>query len=615
MSTDQGTVVAPPTLDGAASPAEDDPDDAASAASVTSPADSFTGQHLPRPMLAGRYRLARRIGKGGMGEVIGARDEQVGRDVAIKRMRAAAPNARAIQRFLREASIQGRLEHPAIVPVHEIGRDSDGLPFFVMKKLTGTTLAKVIADPAQAAKFGPQTVLRAFAEVCLAVELAHVRGIVHRDLKPDNILLGDFGEVYVLDWGVAKIIGEDEDGEFADVVSGGGEHGTAVGTTIGTPGYMAPEQACGMPDIDGRTDIYTLGCVLFEILAGEPLHPRGTEGMRSALSGCDARPSRRAPARVIAPELDALCVAATATDRDQRIQTARELGDRVQRFLDGDRDLARRRDLARNHLARAQEAFDQGDTDDLRRTAMRDAAAALALDPALDGAAELVGRLMLDPPRTTPREVDDAIAADEVRTSRDNARAGIWALIACFAFTPLLWWIAPSGSPYIAAFIGVLLFSSGLYFYAYHGVTPKPGMVILGNTVMIAMVGRMFSPILIAPGVAAVLAMAMVLTPRLSVLGSAVNVGVLFTAAALAPMVLERLDVISRTISIDANGILLRAPAVAGAEGPSLLVAVLYMIGLTVGTCWMAHAMRERAREAHRHLHLQAWQLRQLVPR
>src|SRR6185436_19690362 len=119
--------------------------------------------------------------------------------------------------------------------------------------------------------------------VCLAIELAHVRGIVHRDLKPDNILLGDFGEVYILDWGVAKVIGEDDDSEFADVGSGGGgDQATAVGTTIGTPGYMAPEQACGAPNIDGRTDIYALGCVLFEILTHEPLHPRGAEGVRSA---------------------------------------------------------------------------------------------------------------------------------------------------------------------------------------------------------------------------------------------------------------------------------------------------------------------------------------------
>jgi len=605
MSIDEGTVVVPPTVEGA-EPAEPEP--------ASEPAPPAHGHTPPRPLLAGRYRLARRIGKGGMGEVIGARDEQVGRDVAVKRMRASDPNERAVQRFLREASIQGRLEHPAIVPVHEIGRDSDGLPFFVMKKLTGTTLGKIIADPDQLAAVGLTRVLRAFAEVCLAVELAHVRGVIHRDLKPDNILLGDFGEVYVLDWGVAKILGEDDGGAFADVISGSGEHATRVGTTIGTPGYMAPEQACGMPDIDGRTDVYTLGCVLFEILAGEALHPRGTEGMRSALEGCDARPSQRCR-RAIAPELDALCVAATVTEREHRIQSARELGDRVQRYLDGDRDLARRRDLARDHLASAQVAFGAGDSDDARRTAMREAAAALALDPALDGAAALVGRLMLEPPRTTPREVEDAIAADEVSMVKDNARSGLWALIACLCFTPLLWWIGPTGSPYLGLFIGVCLMSGAIYLYAYHGVTPRPALVILGNTVMIATLGRMFSPLLIAPGVAAVLAMAMVLTPRLTWLGSAVNVGVLFVAAALAPLVLERVGLISPTISIDEHGILLHAPAVGGAEGPSILVAILYIAGLTVGTCWMAHAMRERTRRAHHHLHLQAWQLRQLVPR
>ncbi|HEX7699770.1 MAG TPA: serine/threonine-protein kinase, partial [Kofleriaceae bacterium] len=140
-----------------------------------------------------RYRLGRRIGKGGMGEVMAARDEQVGRDVAIKRMRAANPSERAIARFLREASVQGRLEHPAIVPVHEIGRDDDNLPFFVMKKLAGTSLAAIVSYRDEATQ---QRMLRAFVDVCLAMEFAHVRGIVHRDLKPDNIMLGDFGEVY-----------------------------------------------------------------------------------------------------------------------------------------------------------------------------------------------------------------------------------------------------------------------------------------------------------------------------------------------------------------------------------------------------------------------------------
>ncbi|HEX5057902.1 MAG TPA: serine/threonine-protein kinase, partial [Kofleriaceae bacterium] len=196
----------------------------------------------PDTMMGGRYRLGRRIGKGGMGEVMAARDTQIARDVAIKRMRAATPSEKAISRFLREAMVQGRLEHPAIVPVHEIGRDADGLPYFVMKKLSGTSLAKILDDDAPITL---QRVLRAFADVCLAIEFAHVRGIVHRDLKPDNIMLGDYGEVYILDWGVAKVVGE-EDSDFADVGSGSGEFvATRVGTAVGTPGYMAPEAVRG----------------------------------------------------------------------------------------------------------------------------------------------------------------------------------------------------------------------------------------------------------------------------------------------------------------------------------------------------------------------------------
>jgi hypothetical protein len=596
MSIDEGTVVVPPTS------SDDEPD--------TKPPP-----RARQPVLAGRYHLGRRIGKGGMGEVLAARDEQVGRDVAIKRMRAAAPGDRAIRRFLREASIQGRLEHPAIVPVHELGRDEDGLPFFVMKKLSGTTLGKILGDPALRARLGLQRLLRAFAEVCLAVELAHVRGIVHRDLKPENILLGDFGEVYILDWGVAKVIGDDDDGEFADLGSGSGQHATAAGTAIGTPGYMAPEQAHGLPDIDGRADIYALGCVLFEILTGEPLHPRDGETTQRTTAECDVRPSSRARGREIPPELDALCAGATAVERAERIFTARELGDRVQRFLDGDRDLALRQNLAREHLSRAQAAFSTGDSEDLRRTAMREAAAALALDPALDGAAALVGRLMLDPPRNTPREVEDAIAADEIRTVRADARTGLWALVACLSFTPLLWWIAPHGSGHVAAFTGSLVLSGVFYVSAFHGAAPRPALVIIGNTLLIAILARMYSPLFIAPGVAAVLAMAMVLTPRLSGFGSGITVGTLFISAAIGPLVLERAGVLGQTMSVDSAGILLRAPAIGPAEVPAVLVGALYAIGLIIGATAMASAMRRRARAAHHHLHLQAWQLRQLVPR
>ncbi|MBA3393605.1 MAG: serine/threonine protein kinase [Deltaproteobacteria bacterium] len=579
--------------------------------------DTGVGDRIDLPMasaLGGRYKIARRIGKGGMGEVMGARDEQIQRDVAIKRMRKANPSERAIQRFMREASIQGRLEHPAIVPVHEIGRDPEGLPFFVMKKLSGTTLAKILERPGgDRGSFPLQRVLRAFAEVCLAIEFAHVRGIVHRDLKPDNIMLGDFGEVYVLDWGVAKVIGDEDDSDFADVGSGSGEHATAAGTAIGTPGYMAPEQVQGKADIDGRCDVYTLGCLLFEILAGEPLHPRGFDGLSSAVAGRDARPSVRAPSRDIPPELDELCVEATRRNRDERLPTARELGDRVQRYLDGDRDLALRVNLAQEHLDKAKAAFEAGDSDDQRATAMREAAAAMALAPTLPGPPELIGRLMLEPPKHTPRDVADAIAAAEVSTARATAQAGIWALVATLAFTPLMWWMAPPASANIAILTALLLVTLVVLMHANLAAIPRPGLVVIANTIVVAFVSVTFSPLLIAPGVAAVLAMAMVLTPKFSILGSAWTIGVLLIVAVLGPLALEHLGALTPTMSVDTNGVLFSAPGFGGYESATIVVGVLYVTGLIVGACAMGGTMRRRTREAHHHLQLQAWQLRQLV--
>nr|MBA3459660.1 serine/threonine protein kinase [Deltaproteobacteria bacterium] len=244
-----------------------------------------------------RYKVLSRLGKGGMGEVMAVRDTNVGREVALKRIRKADPSDRMIDRFMREASIQGRLEHPAIVPLYDLGRDGAGQPFFTMKKLTGTTLSKLLG-PLQP-EVTQQRLLRAFVEVCLAVEFAHVRGIIHRDLKPDNIVLGDFGEVYVLDWGVAKVGGEDD--SFADVASGSSEDNEALATLpgmqVGTPGYMSPEQVRGDVEIDGRADVYALGCMLFEILTRTMLHPSGKLGLASALAGADATASRRAPSR------------------------------------------------------------------------------------------------------------------------------------------------------------------------------------------------------------------------------------------------------------------------------------------------------------------------------
>jgi serine/threonine-protein kinase len=557
-------------------------------------------------LVATRYRLGRRIGKGGMGEVMAARDEQVGRDVAIKRMRAAHPSERAIARFLREASVQGRLEHPAIVPVHEIGRDDDNLPFFVMKKVAGTPLAALVSyrdEPTQ------QRMLRAFVDVCLAMEFAHVRGIVHRDLKPDNIMLGDFGEVYILDWGVSKVVGEHED--FYDVDSGSGEHATKAGTAIGTPGYMSPEQVRG-GDIDGRADIYTLGCLLYEILAGEPLHPRGFHGLESAVKGLDARPSQRGHG--VPPELDALCVAATHMERDQRIATARELGESVQRYLDGDRDIALRRQLARDHLARARAAFATDDGETQRPLAMREAAAALALDPALEGPAELVARLMLEPPTVTPPEVEQSIQRDNVRSARVLAAAGLWVVVAALAFLPLLWWLSDGANTLLGVLALMLAADGVLGQLVRRAKRPRPELIIIANMLLVFVIARMFSPLLIAPGIAASIAIAMVLTPQFSWLGSPVGIVVSMSAGVLAPLLFEELGWMSHTMIVGKHGLSFETAAFAGHRVPTLIVAVVYVIALITGAVVAGSSMRRQQREAHRRLHLQAWQLRQLVP-
>jgi len=269
------------------------------------------------------YTLGKLLGRGGMGEVVLANDQRIGRNVAIKRMRSADPTPDLIERFLREARIQARLDHPAIVPVHELGHDAEGRPYFTMKRLTGVTLQDVLAE----GKLGDQKLLRAFVDVCLAIQFAHERGVIHRDLKPSNLMLGDYGDVYVLDWGVARVVDNKAEEESTHHV-GTFDGETVAGSLLGTPGYMSPEQARG-DEVTTATDIYALGSILFEILTHVTLHPRGPDAIASTLAGPQS-PTTRAPERTIAPELDAICLAALANDPANR-PSGRALADEVQR--------------------------------------------------------------------------------------------------------------------------------------------------------------------------------------------------------------------------------------------------------------------------------------------
>ncbi|MDQ3335048.1 MAG: serine/threonine protein kinase [Myxococcota bacterium] len=543
-----------------------------------------------------KYEVGEILGRGGMGEVVLAEDKTIGRRVAIKRMRAATPTPDAVARFLREAHIQARLDHPAIVPVHELGHDKDGRPYFTMKRLAGVTLHTVLKE----GKATPQKLLRAFVDVCLAIEFAHQRGIVHRDLKPSNIMLGHYGEVYVLDWGVARVIG---DAELAGVAIDSLEGETQQGAVLGTPGYMSPEQMRG-DEITPATDIYALGAILFEILVGEPLHPRGA-AMASTMSDTIFTPASRKPDRNFAPELDAACAAALVVAPGER-WSARELADAVQRYLDGDRDVERRHALAAFHLAEAQEAFTAGD----RVDAMRFAGRGLALHPESREAAALVTQLMLQPPDPPPPVLAKRFEAADLDDIARQGRYAATALAGYLAFVPILAWIGVKDWRILglAAALVVVMMAGALVIMRQR--LPRIAWAVFGNAVLLLFLARMFSPLILGPALAVATVAALSSFPHLR----AVTVFAVMSAGAVLPLVLEMTGFLPPTVTFAEGAITIRSSVVTlGPTSTPLLlcachVATIVVVGLVV------RSLARARREAQRKVEGQSWMLEQLLP-
>jgi serine/threonine protein kinase len=267
----------------------------------------------PPDLSATRYEAVEPVGRGGMGTVYRARDRELGREVAIKVIGSARPDA--VRRMLREARVIARLEHPGIVPVHDVGSLPDGRVFYAMRLVRGTRLDEEMRSGRPLPEL-----LRIFERVCDAVAFAHAHGVIHRDLKPENVMVGPFGEVLVMDWGVAKVLA-DEDGApapgdgavEADVPEAGS---TDHGTVLGTPGFMAPEQARGeVARVDERADVHALGAILRELMEAADV-PDG---------------AGRRPLRPLAAVRDK----ALAASPSDRYPSARELAADVGRHLDG----------------------------------------------------------------------------------------------------------------------------------------------------------------------------------------------------------------------------------------------------------------------------------------
>jgi len=566
---------------------------------------------LAEATLEPRYRDVSPLGEGGMGDVRLVRDLVIGRDVAMKWIRRVMErDAYTRERFLREAKVQGQLEHPSIVPVYDLGLAPGSRPFFTMRRVLGRTLdAAAVTGPSQ---LGRHALLSAMSRVCLAIDFAHTHGVVHRDLKPANLMIGDFGEVYVLDWGLARVI---EDSRRSRPIvplpgdSGGGH--TAVGSVLGTPGYMPPEQIRN-PSVDGRADVYALGCILYEILTGHAALPAGIEALDATLDAVCHRPSERFPELSI-PELDEICARATAAERHAR-PSAREVADAVQAYLDGDRDLARRRDLARHHARRAQEAFATSG-DEARAKAMREAGRALVLDPNNVDAQGVLAHLLLEAPDQIPdiarteAELERAVTRQAVLRWMWRGYAGIVVLMFGL-FTLPIRHVAP-------IVIGLVLIGATAVasFVASRRPLPIKSPIFIGivwlNALSLACGAVTFGPLLIVP-VYLVGSIAGGLSQPIGYRWP--HVVIPQTLAFFIPLALEWVGVMPSSYHLD-HGLVLTpwAIEVKGMFATVLIVtSLLSQVAIIAAMMVMQRLSQDRAQDR---LHAQTWHLQQLLPR
>ena len=568
--------------------------------------------------IAPRYAVKGTLGKGGMGEVRLCHDARVGRDVAVKVAHRADAGAELRARFLREARVQGQLEHPAIVPVYDLEVFADGSAYFAMKRVRGRTLSSILAalgrdDEEVAARFPLRRLLAAFTTVCLAVEYAHGKGVVHRDIKPANIMLGDYGEVYLLDWGLAKIVGDAEDDVVVDGAPADADGATGHGAVLGTPGWMAPEQIDpSIAPVGPAADVYALGAVLFEIVAlRRYVEGKGVaETTLRTLQGGDPRPSVHA-ARPDAPAaLDDACARALALAPADRWPSARALHDAVDAFLSGEEDRERRRAAARVHV---EHAARRGDGVDERAAALRDLGSALALDPENTDARRELLRLMTSLPSAVPDAVVARVHEDETERVRAIARLRAAVGLAFVPFVAIFVVLEPALHATFGLAFGAILTSCLMNARSAKKRAPGAGEQMLAYAVYlfgVACLGGIAGPLVVVPTLLAAFAVEMQVHPdrrqRVFVLiASCATLAIAFGVemTGVLPPSYELVDgewtIRSRMTSLQPATLwLVFLASLATIVTPSLFV------GQVRGALARADARR----------HVQAWQLERMVP-
>jgi serine/threonine-protein kinase len=568
-----------------------------------------------------------RIGKGGMGEVWACTDHQLTRTIALKV--ATTRESTDLERFVREARIQGQLQHPSIVPVHELGSTEDGAPYFTMKKVQGVTLQQVIEKLSQGdaqvhARFTRRKLLQAYVSICQAIDYAHQQGVLHRDLKPANVMLGDFGEVYVLDWGLAKKVGAEEAGGPATPaplsldIEAGTSTPTVAGSLLGTPGYLAPEQVVG-GSATHKSDIYALGVVLFELLTWKRAveAPNVREALLKTRDGIDARARVLAPERDVPPELEAICVKACTVEPERRHGAVRELIVEVERYLEGERDHELRKQLSQQHSKQASEAAAQtsGDLVEARRRAMQELGRALALDPNNRQAIEVLMHTLREPPKEIPPEVTKELQQIEDARGRVAARSEALGYFLLALFVPVNIVMGMNVTWVIALYTASVLFAS---LFSFAQVTMKKqsaGLALVAVAIAIpalAISGYMLSPFIMLPSMAVLhMFTSMLFLPK-----KAKVPGVLLgTVGAITPLVTWALGLTPDPLRFTPEGVLLLPVVLQLPKTATMFMLVGSNLGFGLFAVIAGTRARNHAERAEQMVALQGWTVAQLLPK